>query len=161
MVSNKLVFGSLSSNNSPSHAAPPSQPQSSTSEVPKSPVKIYQNIVCGPIHFPTAISEAARSLLEKLLDRDPSTRCGSRQTGGAGSVLSHVWFDSIVWEELMKMNSTFAPSKIPSSQTGCKPIRSAAAGGNVGVGEELFEIDPNFQVDGIVRSGSVKESVTS
>ena len=51
---------------------------------------MYRAILHGELHIPRGIRGAARSLLERLLQRDPSKRLGT--TGGADRVKRHRFF---------------------------------------------------------------------
>ena len=60
-----------------------------------------QDIVEKPIEMKTYFSVEAKSLLQKLLERDPSKRLGSSEED-ALELKRHAWFAKIDWEKLMK-----------------------------------------------------------
>ena len=62
---------------------------------------MMQDIVEKPIEMKTYFSVEAKSLLQKLLERDPSKRLGSSEED-ALELKRHAWFAKIDWEKLMK-----------------------------------------------------------
>ena len=61
---------------------------------------MMQDIVEKPIEMKTYFSVEAKSLLQKLLERDPSKRLGSTEED-ALELKRHAWFAKIDWEKLM------------------------------------------------------------
>lgn len=72
---------------------------------------IFQRIVARDVRFPSYFSDAARNLIDRLLDIDPSKRPGA---GPDGYVLlkSHPFFSGIDWANLRTKN----PPKLASEQ---------------------------------------------
>jgi len=70
---------------------------------------MYRRILSQPVRFPPHVSENARDLIKKLLERDPKKRLG---VGGANEIKSHPFFSSIDWEKLVKREIT--PPFIPT-----------------------------------------------
>lgn len=62
---------------------------------------MMQDIVEKPIEMKTYFSVEAKSLLQKLLERDPSKRLGSTEED-ALEIKRHAWFAKIDWDKLMK-----------------------------------------------------------
>jgi len=71
--------------------------------------EMYRRILSQPVRFPPHVSENARDLIKKLLERDPKKRLG---VGGANEIKSHPFFSSIDWEKLVKREIT--PPFIPT-----------------------------------------------
>jgi serine/threonine protein kinase len=64
-----------------------------------SPIKIYQKIVDGRIHFPPFVHPDAKDIVQKLCTRDLSSRLGNT-SGGGWKVMEHPFFKGIDWEEV-------------------------------------------------------------
>ncbi|XP_071834760.1 RAC-gamma serine/threonine-protein kinase-like [Apostichopus japonicus] len=60
---------------------------------------LFELILTEPIRFPHRLSEAARSLLSGLLEKDPRKRLGSSQED-AKEIMEHDFFKPINWEDL-------------------------------------------------------------
>lgn len=56
--------------------------------------KLFENIRSGKLLLPPYLSEEAKDLIVKLLERNPERRLGA---GGAEEVKQHPWFKSIDW----------------------------------------------------------------
>ncbi|KAI9792230.1 MAG: hypothetical protein M1835_008022 [Candelina submexicana] len=73
--------------------------------------EMYRKILSEPLHFPSEdiVPPQAKSLLIKLLDRDPARRLGSN---GAAEIKGHHFFTSIDWRKLLqrKYEPTFKPN---------------------------------------------------
>ncbi|XP_061574352.1 serine/threonine-protein kinase Sgk2b [Cololabis saira] len=71
--------------------------------------KMFENILHAPLQLSSRFSEAARSLLEGLLERDPSRRLG--QSRDIEELQEHPIFSSINWDDLVarKIQPTFIP----------------------------------------------------
>ena len=72
---------------------------------------MYRNIVSAPVVFSSSrVSEAAKSFVVALLDRDPASRLG---TGDADveSIKAHPWFSDINWNDVQ--NKKTKPSWVP------------------------------------------------
>lgn len=63
----------------------------------QNPMKIYEQIVEGKVRYPSAMSQDARDLIDKLCTVDVSKRLGNVK-GGAATVKAHPWFKSIDWD---------------------------------------------------------------
>jgi RAC serine/threonine-protein kinase len=71
---------------------------------------LFELILVEEIKFPARLSEVAKSLLGKLLEKDPSKRLGGG-VADAGEVKSHIFFESIIWDDLF--NKKIAPPFVP------------------------------------------------
>ena len=60
-------------------------------------MKIYEQIVEGKVRYPSAMSQDARDIIDKLCTVDVSKRLGNVK-GGAATVKAHPWFKSIDWD---------------------------------------------------------------
>ncbi|KAF2763684.1 Pkinase-domain-containing protein [Teratosphaeria nubilosa] len=73
--------------------------------------EMYRKILAEPLTFPgpEIVPPAARDLLTKLLDRDPTRRLG---TNGASEIKAHPFFHSIDWRKLLdrKYEPSFKPN---------------------------------------------------
>ena len=74
-------------------------------------IDMYKKIMNDPLQFPQDMDPNARSLLIRLLDRDPSKRLGAN---GAAEIKSHRFFESIDWRKLLqkKIQPTFRPNVV-------------------------------------------------
>lgn len=61
--------------------------------------EIFQNIDKGSLKFPNYLSKEAKSLLQKLLEKDPNKRLGSGPTE-AKEIKEHSFFQNINWDEI-------------------------------------------------------------
>ncbi|PNP48100.1 hypothetical protein TGAMA5MH_00757 [Trichoderma gamsii] len=72
--------------------------------------EMYRKILTAPLNFPgyDVVPPAARDLLTKLLDRDPTKRLG---VNGSTEIKSHPFFHGIDWKKLLqrKYEPTFKP----------------------------------------------------
>ena len=71
--------------------------------------EIYRRIEKAPIFYPRNLSPDVRSVLGKLLRRDPHQRLGAGQDGFA-EIKQHEWFKNIDWDALLQ-KSTQSPLK--------------------------------------------------
>ncbi|CAN7069670.1 unnamed protein product [Brassica rapa subsp. trilocularis] len=86
---------------------------------------IFQRIIARDIKFPSHFSDAARDLIDRLLDTDPSRRPGAGSEGYA-ALKSHPFFMGIDWKNLRSQTPPkLAPD--PASQT-ASPEREDAHG---------------------------------
>lgn len=71
---------------------------------------MFKNIWNHEADFPTNISEEAKDLIEQLIEKDPKNRLGACEQD-ADAVMSHKWFECIVWEDLhnKKLNPPYKP----------------------------------------------------
>lgn len=72
---------------------------------------LFELILVEEVKFPSRLSPTAKSLLGKLLEKDPTKRLGGSEND-AEDVKSHVFFESINWQELYdrKLTPPFVPS---------------------------------------------------
>ncbi|KAI5816912.1 kinase-like domain-containing protein [Pyronema omphalodes] len=70
---------------------------------------MYKKILQDPLSFPPDMDPNAKSLLIRLLDRDPAKRLGAN---GAAEIKSHRFFETIDWRKLLqkKIQPTFRPN---------------------------------------------------
>mgnify|MGYP002477745057 FL=1 len=82
---------------------------------------MYRKILAEPLHFPgpEIVPPAARDLLQKLLDRDPTKRLG---VNGAAEIKAHPFFHSIDWRKLLdrKYEPSFKPNVVSLNYCGAK-----------------------------------------
>uniref|UniRef100_A0AAV2MDB7 Uncharacterized protein n=1 Tax=Knipowitschia caucasica TaxID=637954 RepID=A0AAV2MDB7_KNICA len=71
---------------------------------------MFENILHAPLKVPAGASKAARSLLERLLDRDVTTRLGC--TADMADIQDHPFFESLDFDELLakKIKPPFIPN---------------------------------------------------
>ncbi|KAE9316601.1 hypothetical protein PF001_g7261 [Phytophthora fragariae] len=62
---------------------------------------MFKNIMQSEVIYPSHISPVARSLISKLLNRDPARRLGGGPNGGR-DIMAHPFFESIDWDKLMR-----------------------------------------------------------
>jgi serum/glucocorticoid-regulated kinase 2 len=60
--------------------------------------EMYKKILHQPLTFPEQVGSKARSLLTKLLERDPAKRLGYN---GAEEIRNHPFFEDINWQKLL------------------------------------------------------------
>ncbi|KAH0861583.1 hypothetical protein HID58_089844 [Brassica napus] len=86
---------------------------------------IFQRIIARDIKFPSHFSDAARDLIDRLLDTDPSRRPGAGSEGYA-ALKRHPFFMGVDWKNLRSQTPPkLAPD--PASQT-ASPEREDAHG---------------------------------
>ena len=78
------------------------------------PMKTYQKIVKGKIHFPKDINKDAKSLIKHLLTGDVSKRYGCLKKG-VKDILNHRFFDGFDWKAFVFLKMT--PPYIPPIQS--------------------------------------------
>jgi len=99
---------------------------------------MYQKILTAPLRFPTHLSPDAKSLLEMLLQRDPSKRLGSGPMD-AEEIKGHPFFKDLDWGKLLAKE--YDPP--------FKPDTSGGAGDHSNFDEEFTSERP---VDSVVES---------
>lgn len=62
------------------------------------------NIINGALKLPKGLSEDARDIILKLLNRNPLNRLGAGPSG-AREIKLHPFFDSISWEDVFNKKS--------------------------------------------------------
>jgi serum/glucocorticoid-regulated kinase 2 len=70
--------------------------------------EMYRKILSEPLHFSDVVPPAAKDLLQKLLERDPTQRLGAN---GSAEIKAHPFFHAIDWRKLLqrKYEPTFKP----------------------------------------------------
>lgn len=63
--------------------------------------QMFKNITQAEVIYPPYISPVGRSLISKLLNRDPSRRLGGGPNGGR-DIMAHPFYESIDWDKLMR-----------------------------------------------------------
>lgn len=80
--------------------------------------EMYRKILQDPLHFPgpEIVPLDAKSLLQRLLDRDPARRLGAN---GAAEIKSHRFFETVDWRRLLqkKIQPTFRPNVMNAMDT--------------------------------------------
>ncbi|ODV96256.1 hypothetical protein PACTADRAFT_41656 [Pachysolen tannophilus NRRL Y-2460] len=66
----------------------------------QTPMKTYEKILAGKVHYPSHINPDARDLLSKLITADLSRRLGNLHNGPV-DIRNHQWFAEVVWEKLL------------------------------------------------------------
>uniref|UniRef100_A0A0L0NR37 cAMP-dependent protein kinase n=1 Tax=Candidozyma auris TaxID=498019 RepID=A0A0L0NR37_CANAR len=64
------------------------------------PMKTYEKILSGKIHFPSFFNHDVVDLLSRLITADLSYRLGNLLNGPA-DIRNHAWFSEVVWEKLL------------------------------------------------------------
>lgn len=64
------------------------------------PMKTYEKILSGKIHFPSFLHPDVIDLLSRLITADLSLRLGNLLNGPA-DIRNHPWFSEVVWEKLL------------------------------------------------------------
>ncbi|CAI5709637.1 unnamed protein product [Hyaloperonospora brassicae] len=72
--------------------------------------QMFKNIMQSEVIYPSHISPVARSLISKLLNRDPSRRLGGGPNGGR-DIMAHPFFEAIDWDKLLRKE--IEPSFVP------------------------------------------------
>lgn len=77
---------------------------------------MFENILHAPLKLRNGVSEAARSLLEGLLQRDAKSRLGG--SGDQVELQDHPFFASINWDDLLakKIRPPFIPNVVKVMQ---------------------------------------------
>jgi len=58
---------------------------------------MYEKILYAAPKFPPSISDSAKDIISKLLEKDPSRRLGA---GGSVEIKKHLFFKSIDWDKI-------------------------------------------------------------
>ncbi|GMF63192.1 unnamed protein product [[Candida] boidinii] len=66
----------------------------------QTPMKTYEKILAGKVHYPSHFHPDAVDLLAKLITADLTRRLGNLQNGPA-DIRNHPWFAEVVWEKLL------------------------------------------------------------
>lgn len=64
------------------------------------PMKTYEKILSGKIHFPSFMGPDVIDLLSKLITADLTRRLGNLMNGPS-DIRNHPWFHEVVWEKLL------------------------------------------------------------
>lgn len=72
--------------------------------------EIYKRIEKSSVSYPRNLSSDVRSLINKLLVREPRKRLGASK-GGISVLKNHRWYASIDWDKLMERGSMTSPLK--------------------------------------------------
>ena len=64
------------------------------------PMKTYEKILAGKIHYPSFFNPNEIDLLSKLITADLTRRLGNLMNGPA-DIRNHPWFQEVVWEKLL------------------------------------------------------------
>ena len=94
--------------------------------------EMYSKILNGKLEVPDFVSDDAKDLITKLLDKNPKTRIGSQ--GGIEDVIRHPWLRDVDFEKLVEKK--VQPPFVPDLQ-----------GGNVGGPCSGMKINPEFFSD--------------
>eukprot|EP00300_Choanocystis_sp_HF-7_P009168 c16293_g2_i1.p1 GENE.c16293_g2_i1~~c16293_g2_i1.p1 ORF type:complete len:425 (-),score=103.01 c16293_g2_i1:251-1525(-) len=79
---------------------------------------IYKKVIAANITFPKIVSDAAKDLIEKLLNPRPAYRLGNLK-GGAADIRNHEWFKDLDWQGLhnKRFRAPFVPKVKSDSDT--------------------------------------------
>lgn len=109
------------------------------------PMKTYEKILSGKIHFPSFFNHDVVDLLSRLITADLSYRLGNLLNGPA-DIRNHPWFSEVVWEKLLAKDI----------ETPYEPPITAGTGDS-----SLFDHYPEEQLDyGCVGEDNYKELFT-
>lgn len=72
--------------------------------------ELFENILKAPLKLPRSISEEAKDLLKKLLNRNPANRLGA--TGDAADIKAHAFFKGISWDDVYNRKLKPPPAEI-------------------------------------------------
>eukprot|EP00826_Nyctotherus_ovalis_P024191 TRINITY_DN1874_c0_g1_i3.p1 TRINITY_DN1874_c0_g1~~TRINITY_DN1874_c0_g1_i3.p1 ORF type:complete len:656 (-),score=158.71 TRINITY_DN1874_c0_g1_i3:158-2125(-) len=61
----------------------------------------FKNVKSAPLRVPKSLSANAKDLIQRLLDRNPSTRLGAGPNG-ANDIKHHPWFKKMDWKKVIK-----------------------------------------------------------
>lgn len=64
------------------------------------PMKTYEKILSGKVHFPSIMCPEVIDLLKQLITADLTRRLGNLSNGPA-DIRNHPWFAEVVWEKLL------------------------------------------------------------
>ncbi|CAH2355362.1 spindle assembly checkpoint kinase [[Candida] railenensis] len=64
------------------------------------PMKTYEKILSGKIHFPSFFGPDVIDLLSRLITADLTRRLGNLSNGPA-DIRNHPWFQEVIWEKLL------------------------------------------------------------
>ncbi|EGW32961.1 uncharacterized protein SPAPADRAFT_136577 [Spathaspora passalidarum NRRL Y-27907] len=64
------------------------------------PMKTYEKILAGKVHYPSFFAPEVIDLLSKLITSDLTRRLGNLSNGPA-DIRNHPWFSEVVWEKLL------------------------------------------------------------
>lgn len=99
------------------------------------PMKTYEKILAGHVHYPSHFHPDVVDLLSRLITADLTHRLGNLQNGPE-DIRNHVWFSEVVWEKLL----------LKDIETPYEPPITAGVGDS-----SLFDHYPEEQLDyGIV-----------
>ncbi|XP_065069949.1 microtubule-associated serine/threonine-protein kinase 2-like isoform X3 [Rhopilema esculentum] len=73
------------------------------------PQEVFDMAVHADVEFPTeddALDEEAENMIKALLRKDPNTRLGA---GGTHHVKSHIFFNHVNWDSLLRQKAEFVP----------------------------------------------------
>ncbi|EMG50549.1 Catalytic subunit of cAMP-dependent protein kinase (PKA), putative, partial [Candida maltosa Xu316] len=100
------------------------------------PMKTYEKILAGKIHYPSFFQPDVIDLLTKLITADLTRRLGNLSNGPA-DIRNHPWFSEVVWEKLLAKDI----------ETPYEPPITAGVGDS-----SLFDHYPEEQLDYGVQS---------
>ncbi|AOA61317.1 cAMP-dependent protein kinase type 2 [Komagataella phaffii CBS 7435] len=66
----------------------------------QTPIKTYEKILAGKVHYPSHFHPDAVDLLGSLITADLTRRLGNLRNG-AHDIRNHPWFGEVVWEKLL------------------------------------------------------------
>jgi serum/glucocorticoid-regulated kinase 2 len=106
--------------------------------------EMYNKIQHGVLRFPPFLSEACKSLIVQLLNRDPKKRLGSKDD--VNDLKAHAFFKPLSWEKLLKKEID-----VPY-----KP-KVKAGGADTGNFDGVFTSEP--VVDSMVQPGTLSQTM--
>lgn len=95
------------------------------------PMKTYEKILIGKVHYPNHFHPDVIDLLSKLITSDLTRRLGNLQNGPE-DIRNHIWFSEVVWEKLL----------LKDIETPYEPPITAGVGDS-----SLFDRYPEEQLD--------------
>ena len=106
---------------------------------------MYQRILTAPLRFPSHVSPECKSLLEMLLQRDPSKRLGSGPLD-AEEIKTHPFFASLDWDKVYRKEMA----------TPFKPDVSAGGAADTSNFDAEFTAEP--AVDSVVQNSQITDA---
>eukprot|EP00730_Choanoeca_flexa_P016555 TRINITY_DN7850_c0_g1_i1.p1 TRINITY_DN7850_c0_g1~~TRINITY_DN7850_c0_g1_i1.p1 ORF type:complete len:529 (+),score=85.81 TRINITY_DN7850_c0_g1_i1:72-1658(+) len=82
----------------------------------------FKKITSLEYTVPQGFPEAAKDLVEKLLQRDPDQRLGSDAQGGFGPLKQHPFFKGVDWQTLSDQTPPKLEAFLPAVNPGDKPL---------------------------------------
>ena len=73
--------------------------------------QLIENIENGELYLPRELSNAAKSIMLQLMDRDPNSRLGA-DASDAESIKKHIFFADVDWSQIANRQATVPPVQL-------------------------------------------------